>query len=76
MVCCHAVLNSWGAGDDTGNARKNGGVTKDGMFRIQMGLAGEWAATQGRTGGGGFVENSLPDFDLKLSEIIICTIYI
>ncbi|WIA41421.1 hypothetical protein OEZ86_005004 [Tetradesmus obliquus] len=34
------VLNSWGSGTDPSNPRKIGGITKDGMFRIRMGVAG------------------------------------
>ncbi|WIA41425.1 hypothetical protein OEZ86_005008 [Tetradesmus obliquus] len=34
------VLNSWGNGTTPSNPRKTGGITKDGMFRIRMGVAG------------------------------------
>ncbi|WIA21131.1 hypothetical protein OEZ85_005443 [Tetradesmus obliquus] len=34
------VLNSWGSGSTPSNPRKTGGTTKDGMFRIRMGVAG------------------------------------
>jgi hypothetical protein len=35
------VLNSWGSGLSKSNSRTSGGITADGMFKVQMGLLGK-----------------------------------
>lgn len=38
---CRTVLNSWGTGWEPDQLRLKGGVTGDGMFKVNMGLLGE-----------------------------------
>jgi hypothetical protein len=35
------ILNSWGSGLTPSNSRTSGGITADGMFKVQMGLLGK-----------------------------------
>jgi hypothetical protein len=39
LCACRTILNSWGTGKQPGQLRARG-ITADGLFKIQMGLAG------------------------------------
>jgi hypothetical protein len=40
LSCCRSILNSWGVGRGDKQQLRTRGITADGLFKVQMGLAG------------------------------------